>query len=158
MTRAVVLSGGPDYAHSFVDTGPALAALVARTGRDVELLGLGSAVPADPGMGGNFWMSTGATHFWDMKQPAGHPDTPAEARMNAAFTRNVTSTDLAGRRAAYREMSQTLTDEAFVVCLPTQLMRIPVSARFGNVAPSPMPHRILWNAEVLFMKRAAKGH
>ena len=137
-------------------------ALTAKTRADQDydavLLGLGSAVPADPGMGGNFWMSTGATHFWDMKQPAGRPDTPAEARMNAAFMRNITSTELAGRRAAYREMSQTLTDEAFVVWLPTQLMRIPVSARFGNVSPSPMPHRILWNAEVLFMKRAAKGH
>jgi hypothetical protein len=31
-------------------------------------------------------------------------------------------------------------------------MRIPVSRRFGNVHPSPMPHRILWNAEVLFVK------
>ena len=78
-------------------------ALTAKTRADQDydavLLGLGSAVPADPGMGGNFWMSTGTTHFWDMKQPAGRPDTQAEARMNAAFTRNVTSTDLAGRRA-----------------------------------------------------------
>ena len=36
--RAVVLSGGPDYAHAFVETGPALASIVERTGRDVTLV------------------------------------------------------------------------------------------------------------------------
>ncbi len=36
--RAVVLTGGPDYAHDFTETGPALASIVARTGRDVILV------------------------------------------------------------------------------------------------------------------------
>jgi len=40
-----------------------------------------------------------------------------------------------------------------VVWLPTQLRKIPVRTRFGNVHPSPMPHRILWNSAVLFDKR-----
>ncbi len=119
---------------------------------DACLLGLGSAVPADPGMGGNFWKSTGATHYWSMKQPAGKPDTPAESRIDEAFDRNVSSMDLAARKTAYHDMSQTLNDEAFVIWLPTLMMKLPVSSRFGNVHPSPMPHRILWNAEVLFVK------
>jgi len=144
-----------------IPTGLDFNTLTARTRTDQDydlvLLGLGSAVPADPGMGGNFWKSTGATHFWSMKQPEGHPDTPAEGAINEAFNRNVTATDLAGRRAAYRDMSRILNDEAFVVWLPTQLMRIPVRRNFGNLAPSPMPHRILWNAEVLYQKRPAKG-
>lgn len=119
---------------------------------DACLLGLGSAVPADPGMGGNFWKSTGPTHFWAMKQPASRPDTPAEGRINAAFQRHVSALAIEDRRASYLEMSRILNDEAFVIWLPTQRMRIPVSRRFGNVHPSPMPHRILWNAEVLFVK------
>lgn len=125
-----------------------------RTDQDYDacLLGLGSAVPSDPGMGGNFWKSTGATHYWSMKQPEGRPDTPAEARINEAFQRNVTTMDLAGRQAAYREMSQTLNDQAFLIWLPTVIMKLPVSSRFGNVHPSPMPHRILWNADAIFVK------
>jgi peptide/nickel transport system substrate-binding protein len=121
------------------------------------LLGLGSAVPADPGMGANFWKSTGMTHYWDMRQPEGRPDTPAEARLDAAFQRNVGTTDLAARRAAYHDMSQTLNDECLVVWLPTLLMRLPVSDRYGNVHPSPMPHRILWNADRIFQKSARKS-
>lgn len=130
--------------------------LVAKTRTDQDydaaLLGLSSAVPADPGMGGNFWKSTGPAHYWNMKQPPGKTDTPAEARINEAFQRNVTSIDLAERKAAYREMSQILNDESFLVWLPTLMMKLPVSSRFGNVQPSPMPHRILWNSEVLFVK------
>lgn len=136
--------------------------LVTRTRTDQDydacLLGLGSAVPADPGMGANFWKSTGITHYWDMKQPEGKPDTPAEARINEAFQRNVGTTDLAARKAAYHDMSQTLNDETFLVWLPTQLMRLPVSSRFGNVHPSPMPHRILWNSPAIFQKHPGKAN
>jgi hypothetical protein len=49
-------------------------------------------------------------------------------------------------------MSQLLNDECFVIWLPTQEMKIPIRTRFGNVHPSPMPHRILWNSVVLFDK------
>jgi peptide/nickel transport system substrate-binding protein len=119
---------------------------------DAALLGLTSAVPADPGMGANFWKSTGPAHYWNMKQPEGKPDTPAEARINEAFQRNVSTTDLAARKAAYHDMSQILNDESFVIWLPTLQMKLPVSSRFGNVQPSPMPHRILWNSEVIYVK------
>lgn len=125
---------------------------------DACLLGLGSAIPSDPGMGANFWKSTGITHYWSMKQPEGRPDTPAEGRINAAFGRNVATADLAARKAAYHDMSQTLNDEAFLVWLPTLLMRLPVSSRFGNVQPSPMPHRIVWNAQVLFQLHPGKSN
>ena len=123
---------------------------------DACLLGLGSAVPADPGMGANFWKTSGITHYWASKQPEGHADWPAEARMNALFQQHVSTPDLAARKATYREMSQVLNDECFVIWLPTLELRIPVSSRFGNVHPSPMPHRILWCADRIFEKRPAR--
>lgn len=123
---------------------------------DACSLGLGSAVPCDPAMGANFWKSSGLTHYWSMKQPEGHTDTPAESRINALFQQHTSTTDLAARKASFREMSQVLNDESFVIWLPTIELRIPVSSRFGNVHPSPMPHRILWNADRIFEKRPAK--
>ena len=143
-----------------VPSGVDFNTLVTKTRSDHQyeacLLGLGSAVPSDPGMGANFWKSTGITHYWDMKQPEGKPDTPAEARIDAAFQRNVGTPDLAGRKQAYHDMSQTLNDECFLVWLPTLELKIPVSDRYGNVHPSPMPHRILWNADRIFQKRPRK--
>jgi peptide/nickel transport system substrate-binding protein len=123
---------------------------------DACLLGLGSAVPADPAMGANFWKTSGITHYWASKQPEGKADTPAEARINALFQQHVNTTDLGERKATFREMSQVLNDECFVIWLPTLELRIPVSSRFGNVHPSPMPHRILWNADRIFEKRPAR--
>lgn len=130
--------------------------LLSKTRNDFQyeacLLGLGSSVPADPGMGPNFWKSTGATHYWDLKQPAGRPDTPAEAKMDRLFDENLSTVDLAHRKATYREMSQVMNDEYFVIWLPTPVLRVPVSNKFGNIHPSPMPPRILWNADRIFMK------
>ena len=117
---------------------------------DACLLGLGSAVPSDPGMGPNFWRSSGLTHYWDVGQP--RPDTPAEARIDSLFQVNVSTTDLAARKAAYRQMAEILNEECFVIWLPTLELKIPIRNRFGNVHPSPMPHRILWNSAVLFDK------
>lgn len=117
---------------------------------DACLLGLGSAVPSDPGMGPNFWKSSGLTHYWDVGQP--RPDTRAEARIDSLFQVGLATTDLTARKAAYHQMAQILNDECFVIWLPTLDLRIPVSNRFGNVHPSPMPHRILWNSAVLYDK------
>lgn len=117
------------------------------------LLGAGAGVPADPAMGANFWKSTGGTHYWDVSQPAGKPDTPAEGRIDALFDEHVGTLDMAVRKERYREMSRILNDECFVVWLPTVLVRIPVSNRFGNVQPSPMIPRVLWNADRIFVKQ-----
>lgn len=131
--------------------------LVSHTRNDFQyescLGGLGSAVPADPAMGANFWKSSGISHYWDVAQPEGHPDTPAEARLDALFDQHVSTLDRARRKATYREMSQLLNDECFVIWLPTTLMRVAVSNRFGNIHPSPMMPRILWDADRIFVRR-----
>jgi hypothetical protein len=46
VSTAVILTGGPDYAHSFVETGPALAAIVESTGRHTILVDDPDALPA----------------------------------------------------------------------------------------------------------------
>jgi hypothetical protein len=46
MARVVVLTGGPDHAHDFTATGPALADLVAADGHDVTLVGHPDAAAA----------------------------------------------------------------------------------------------------------------
>src|SRR2546430_12904455 len=68
--------------------------------------GLGSGVPADPGMGPNFWKSTGLTHYWDNAQPEGQPDTPVEARFDSLFARNLATVNLAQRKAAFHDLAQ----------------------------------------------------
>jgi peptide/nickel transport system substrate-binding protein len=117
---------------------------------DACLLGLGSASPADPGMFPNVIKSSGLTHYWHVRQAK--PGTPEEARLDALFERNVFTTDPVERRRTYHEMAALMQDQCWFIWLPTQRMKIPVRSRFGNVHPTPIPHRILWNIDRVFVK------
>jgi len=131
-----------------------MTALTVRTRTDYQydacLLGLGSASPPDPGMYPNFIKSSGLGHYWHARQPK--PATPEEARLDRLFEENVYTSDLAARHRTYREMSQLINEQCWVIWLPTQIYRIPVRSKFGNVHPTAIPHRILWNIDCVFVK------
>ena len=117
---------------------------------EAALLGLGSAVPADPGMGQNVWKSSGLTHYWNVKQA--RPSTPEEARVDQLMAENLGTQDLAQRKRSWREVMDIVNEQCWFVWLPSQQMKVPVRSRFGNVQPSPMPHRILWNIDRVYRK------
>jgi peptide/nickel transport system substrate-binding protein len=114
------------------------------------LLGLGSAVPADIGMYPNVVKSSGMTHYWHVHQP--RPSTPAERTLDSLFARNVYTSDPVVRHRTYHEIAEVMNRQCWFVWLPTQLLELPVRSRFGNVEPTPIPHRILWNVERIFEK------
>lgn len=120
---------------------------------DACLLGQGSAVPADPGMGQNVWRSSGPTHYWRVRSP--RPATPEEARVDDLIQQVVYTRDVAARKASWRELMQIVNEQCWFVWLPVMELKIPVRARFGNVSPSPMPHRILWNSDRIFDRPGA---
>jgi peptide/nickel transport system substrate-binding protein len=117
------------------------------------LLGLQSATPPDPGMGQNVWKSTGLTHYWNIKQP--HPETAAEARLDSLMTENISTIDVPTRQRTWKEMEDTLNQEGFVIWLPTLVYKVPIRNRFGNLHPTVIPHRIIWNIDRVFMKSRA---
>jgi len=117
---------------------------------DAILLGLQAGVPPDPAMGQNVWRSSGLTHFWNIKQP--RPATPAEAEIDRLLDVNVQNADMAVRLDAWRRIEGILTQQCFVVWLPTLKAKIPIRNRFGNLQPSVIPHRIIWNIERVYVK------
>ena len=119
------------------------------------LLGFESATPPDPGQGGNVWRSSGRSHNWNMTQP--HPETAAEARMDALMDVIVSTNDFERRKSAWREIETTVNEQGWFVWLPTLVLKIPVRDRFGNLQPSVIPHRLLWNIDRVFVKKTAAG-
>jgi len=117
---------------------------------DAILAGLGGAVPPDPAMCGNFYRSSGATHFWNLRQL--RPETAAEARVDSLFGRLLLPGTAAARRALSSRMDRILNEECWLVWLPVMKVELPVRERFGNVAPNLLPHRVLWNIETVFVK------
>ncbi|MCC7008854.1 MAG: ABC transporter substrate-binding protein [Acidobacteria bacterium] len=117
---------------------------------EAALLGLQTGVPPDPGMGQNVWRSSGRTHYWNMAQPK--PETPQEARIDQLMDVIVGTPDMPKRQAAWKEVEQTVNEQAWILWLPTQKIKLPLSNRFGNTQPSPIPHRLLWNIDRVFAK------
>ena len=77
--------------------------------------------------------------------------------MDAIFEHVTYSTNEAERRRAYHDLSELINQQCWLIWLPSQLMKIPVRSRFGNVEPSPVPHRVLWNIDRVFARSGAGG-
>ena len=56
------------------------------------------------------------------------------------------------RKAAWKEIQSIWNEQGWFVWLPILNVKVPVSDRFGNVQPSVMAHRILWNIERVYVK------
>jgi peptide/nickel transport system substrate-binding protein len=118
---------------------------------EAMLLGFQSGVPPSPASGQNVWRSTGETHVWFARQQK--PATPDEARIDQLMDEILTNQDQAAQKRAWREIDTILSEQSWLIHLPILKAKVPVSNRFGNVQPSVMAHRILWNAEQFFVKR-----
>jgi peptide/nickel transport system substrate-binding protein len=117
---------------------------------DSAMLGLQTGVPPDPAMAQNVWRSSGLTHYWFINQLK--PATPAEARIDELMDTIVTTQDLSQRKQAYREVEMIVNQQGWFVWLPIRRQKVPVSNRFGNIHPTVIPHRLLWNIERVFVK------
>lgn len=117
---------------------------------DAVILGLQSGIPPDPGMMQNVYRSSGMTHFWNVGQPK--PETPEEARINVLMDEILASQDTAARKRAYKEVETIVNQQNWFIWLPIANQKLPVSNRFGNVQPTILAHRILWNVETFYSK------
>jgi peptide/nickel transport system substrate-binding protein len=117
---------------------------------DAILLGLQSGVPPTPANGQNVWRSSGETHFWFPRQQK--PATPEEARIDRLMDEIVTNQDRAAQKRAWKEIQTIMNEQSWFIWLPILQVKLPISDRFGNVQPSIMAHRFLWNIERVFAK------
>ncbi|HET7225545.1 MAG TPA: ABC transporter substrate-binding protein [Candidatus Eisenbacteria bacterium] len=122
---------------------------------EAVLLGLGSATPPDPGMGQNVMRSSGLTHYWNIRQP--HPETPQEAEIDKLIGENTATANMDERKRTWGQIETIINDQCWIEWLPCIRVKIPISNRFGNLQPSVIPHRILWNIDRVFLKSRARA-
>ncbi len=114
------------------------------------LLGFQSSVPPTPFGGQNVWRSSGESHNWFVRQQK--PATPLEARIDRALDEMLTTQDRQLQTERWKEIQNILNDQAWFIWFPISTIKLPVSNRFGNVQPSVMAHRILWNIDRVYVK------
>ncbi len=115
------------------------------------ILGFQSSVPPTPFGGQNVYRSSGESHNWFIRQQK--PATALEARIDRALDEMLTSQDRLLQKDRMKEIQNIINDQAWFIWLPILRIKLPVSNRFGNVQPSVMAHRILWNIDRVFLKR-----
>lgn len=114
------------------------------------LMGSQSGVPPEPANSQNLLRSSGISHYWFVRQQK--PATPEEARIDRLVDQLVTSLDPNERKALWKELQTIWNEQAWFIWLPILNVKIPVSNRFGNVQPSIMAHRLIWNIERVYVK------
>src|SRR5262249_53275389 len=135
-------------------TGVAFDSLISNIREDYDyeaaLIGTTTGVPPDPGMSPKLYYSECVTHYWHMKQMK--PETPEEARIDQVMSANVGTTDMSMRHQTWTEIQNIVNDQAYVIWLPSLLVKLPIRNKFGNLHPTVIPHRIIWNIERVFVK------
>lgn len=104
----------------------------------------------DPALMAEFWLSSGAFHFWNPGQAT--PATEWEARIDDLMRRHVTSLDLDERRDLFAEAQRILAEHVPVLYFAAPHVYVAVSPRVANATPAVTKPQVLWNAEVLAVK------
>jgi len=117
---------------------------------DAILLGLQSGVPPDPGNGQNVYRSSGITHHFFPGQLK--PGTPEEARIDQLMDLLISTQDLAERKKYWYEIGNIWNEQCWNIWLPIREYKLPISNRFGNLQPSIMAHRMIWNIDRVYVK------
>ena len=114
------------------------------------LLGFQSSVPPTPFGGQNVWRSSGESHQWFVRQQK--PATPEEARIDQLLDTMLTTQDRQLQKSSWLEIQNIINDQTWFTWLPILRIKVPVANRFGNVQPSVMAHRIMWNIDRVYAK------
>ena len=130
-----------------------VGSLIARIGSgdyDAVLFGL-QASSIDPALNLDFWLPSGAFHFWNPAQP--QPATEWEARMAALMEPVARSTDQDERRRSFHEVQRLFAEHLPAIYFAAPRVVLATSASLEGVQPSLLQPHVLWQPELLRIKR-----
>lgn len=97
--------------------------------------------------------SSDINHSWSNLQPK--PETPEEARIDALLDALGATSDRDARLKIWRDIQTMLNQQAWMIWLPVQVLKVAVRDRFGNVRPSVIGlglQSVAWNSEEIYVR------
>jgi peptide/nickel transport system substrate-binding protein len=113
------------------------------------ILGLGGG-DADPNIAMNVWVSSGATHVWNLHES--HPATPWEAEIDKLMNQQMITMDYRKRKQLYDRVQQLIADNMPVIFLATPDVLVGAKNEIGNFHPGVLDPYALWNMDELYFK------
>ena len=104
----------------------------------------------DPALNLDFWLSSGATHIWNMAQ--GAPATDWEREIDGLMARQASSTDPAERRRLFADVQRVFGEHVPAIYFAAPRLYMGVSTRTTNLAPSVLRPQLLWAADSISVR------
>lgn len=128
---------------------PSLLERISKT-MDYEacLLGLINVDP-DPNGQMNIWLSSGANHPWNPREP--QPATPWEAEIDRLMQAQSAAPDPARRKALFDRVQEIVMDQAPVLYLAYHNALVGISPAVKNSQPVMLRPQAVWNVDRLYL-------
>jgi peptide/nickel transport system substrate-binding protein len=116
---------------------------------DAAVMGLLSG-DVDPNADMNVWLSSGATHLWNLgeKQPA----TLWEAEIDKLIEQQAVTLNYEARKKLYDRVQEIVAEQLPIICVAGPNILVGSKKRLGNFRPAVLDHYTLHNVEELFWK------
>jgi peptide/nickel transport system substrate-binding protein len=96
----------------------------------------------DPALNLDFWLSSGASHIWNMAQAK--PATDWERQIDELMAKQTSTTDPEERKRLFAEVQRVFGEHVPALYFAAPRLYMGVSARTLNLAPSVLRPQLLW--------------
>lgn len=117
---------------------------------DYEACLLGLTGSPEPANGLNVYLSSGRTHEWYPEQAK--PATEWEARIDELMNKYLHEPEVEKRKPSFDEVQYIMSDKLPMIYTVNPIVYVAIRNNFGNLKPSIIRHRTLWNVEQIYKK------
>jgi peptide/nickel transport system substrate-binding protein len=101
----------------------------------------------DPALSGDFWLSSGAAHIWNIGQTS--PATEWERQIDDLMKQQAGTIDQNERKRIFNEVQRVFSEELPALYFVAPRLYIVVTARVGNLTPAVIRPQLLWAADTI---------
>src|SRR5438105_8047505 len=109
-----------------------------------------AVVTPDPNPEMNVWLSSGATHIWNLHER--QPATPWEAEIDRLMNEQMVTMNYQRRKQLYDRVQQLIAENLPVIFLATPNALVGAKDEIGNFQPGVLDPYALWNLDELYFK------
>jgi peptide/nickel transport system substrate-binding protein len=119
---------------------------------DAALIPLIASDP-DPALSRDFWLSSGAAHFWHPAQPK--PNTAWESQIDDLMARQASAVDHEERQRLFNDVQRVFAENLPIVFFAAPRVFVGTSGRLLNVQAAPTRPPIMWSVDAIAVQPSA---
>ena len=107
----------------------------------------------DPALSGDYWLSSGSAHIWNIGQAA--PATDWERQIDDLMKQQAATIDQNERKRIFNDVQRIFSDQLPALYFVAPRLYIAVNSRVGNLTPAVIRPQLLWAADTITVQPAA---